>query len=165
MHISNYNVLFLCVGNAVRSIIAEAILNREGAGRFHAFSAGSQPQDAVDPQALNLLRKLNHPVAGLYPKSWEAFSGTTAPEMDFIFAVCDETLGAPCPPWPGQPLTARWGIPDPAAQSEAEKAAIMADAYRMLSNRILAFINLPMHSLDRLALRQRLEAIGKMPLL
>ncbi|MCC0042559.1 MAG: arsenate reductase ArsC [Rhodobiaceae bacterium] len=156
------NVLFLCTGNSARSIIAEAILAREGQGRFRVFSAGSQPAGRVNPYALDLLRRMNHDVSGLRSKSWDEFAGPGAPKMDFVFTVCDNAAGETCPLWPGQPMTAHWGVPDPAAVegSEAEKHAAFADTYRMMSNRISLFVALPMASLDRLALQRRIKAIG-----
>ena len=159
------NVLFLCIANSARSIMAEAILSRSGAGRFRAFSAGSAPSGHVDPTVAQLLRKLNHPTDGLRSKSWGEFTDPAAPVMDFVFTVCDESFDKPCPVWSHNPLTAHWGVPDPAAThgSEAEKAAVVADVYRMLSNRIGIFVNLPMASLDRLSLERRLNAIGGMP--
>ncbi len=158
-----YNVLFLCTGNTARSILAEAILEREGAGRFRAFSAGSQPKGTVNPFALRLLEKLNHPTAGLRSKSWDEFAAPGAPTMDFVFTVCDSAAAEACPAWPGQPMTAHWGVPDPAAVegSDADKAVAFADTYRMLTNRISIFVNLPLASLDRLALKKRLDAIGR----
>ena len=154
------NVLFLCTGNSARSILAEAILNREGQGRFKAFSAGSKPNGQVHPYAL--LKKMNHDVSGLRSKSWDEFAGPDAPEMDFVFTVCDNAAGETCPFWPGQPMTAHWGVPDPAAVegTEAEKHFAFADTYRMMSNRISIFVNLPMASLDRMALQKRLDTIG-----
>ena len=159
---SKLNVLFLCTGNSARSILAESILNRDGAGRFCAFSAGSHPKGEVHPHALDLLRKLNHPLAGLRSKSWEEFAVAGAPRLDFVFTVCDNAAGETCPIWPGQPMTAHWGVPDPAAAvgTEAERRLAFADSYRMLANRIGIFINLPLRSLDRLGLQQRLDAIG-----
>ena len=156
------NVLFLCTGNSARSIIAEAILNREGMGRFKAFSAGSQPKGEVHPYAIQLLKKMNHDVSGMRSKSWDEFAGPGAPEMDFVFTVCDNAAGETCPLWPGQPMTAHWGVPDPAAVegTEAEKHFAFADTYRMMSNRISIFVNLPMQSLDRLTLQKRLDTIG-----
>ena len=156
------NVLFLCTGNSARSILAEAILNREGQGRFKAFSAGSKPNGEVHPYALALLKKMNHDVSGLRSKSWDEFAGPDAPEMDFVFTVCDNAAGETCPFWPGQPMTAHWGVPDPAAVegTEAEKHFAFADTYRMMSNRISIFVNLPMASLDRMALQKRLDTIG-----
>jgi arsenate reductase (thioredoxin) len=158
-----YNVLFLCTGNSARSILAECILNREGKGRFRAFSAGSQPKGQVHPFAIELLKKLNHPTAGLRSKDWEEFAAPGAPVMDFVFTVCDNAANEVCPVWPGQPMTAHWGLPDPAAAegTEAERHLAFADAYRMLLNRISIFTNLPMRSLDRLALQKRLDEIGR----
>lgn len=158
-----YNVLFLCTGNSARSILAECILNREGKGRFHAFSAGSQPKGQVHPFALELLKKLNHPTAGLRSKSWDEFAAPTAPQMDFVFTVCDDAADEVCPIWPGQPMTAHWGVPDPAAAegSDAKRHLAFADAYRMLSNRIGVFASLPLRSLDRLTLQRRLQEIGR----
>jgi arsenate reductase len=158
-----YNVLFLCTGNSARSILAECILNREGRGRFRAFSAGSQPKGQVHPFALELLKKMNYPTAGLRSKSWDEFAQPGAPTLDFVFTVCDNAASEVCPIWPGQPMTAHWGVPDPAAAegSDAERHLAFADAYRMLSNRISIFTNLPMHSLDRLTLQKRLDEIGR----
>ena len=158
-----FNVLFLCTGNSARSILAEAILNRIGAGRFRAFSAGSHPKGAVHPYTLQLLKSLNHDTDFARSKDWLEFAGPGAPEMSFVFTVCDNAAAEACPVWPGQPMTAHWGVPDPAAVegTEAEKHLAFADAYRMLSNRISIFISLPMHSLDRLALQRRLDEIGR----
>lgn len=158
-----YNVLFLCTGNSARSILAECILNREGKGRFRAFSAGSHPKGQVHPFAIDLLKKLNHPTAGLHSKDWEEFAAPGAPVMDFVFTVCDNAANEVCPVWPGQPMTAHWGLPDPAAVegTEAERHLAFADAYRMLLNRISVFTSLPMRSLDRLALQKRLDEIGR----
>jgi len=158
-----YNVLFLCTGNSARSIIAEAILNRAGGGRFKAFSAGSQPKGTINPRTLDLLRKLNYDVATLRSKSWEEFARPGAPDLDFVFTVCDNAAGESCPLWPGQPITAHWGIPDPAAAhgSEAEIALAFKDAYRMLNRRIELFLALPIEKLDRLVLTTRLKAIGR----
>jgi arsenate reductase (thioredoxin) len=158
-----FNVLFLCTGNSARSIMAEVILNRAGQGRFTAFSAGSQPKGQVHPYALDLLRKLNFDVSGLHSKSWQEFSGPGAPKLDFVFTVCDNAAAETCPVWPGQPMTAHWGVPDPAAATgkEAEVRLAFADAFRMLSNRINIFVNLPIRSLDQLSLQRRLDAIGK----
>lgn len=156
------NVLFLCTGNSARSIIAEAILNRSGAGRFKAYSAGSHPTGTVNPNAVKLLRSLNHPTHDLRSKDWQEFAGDDAPGMDFVFTVCDQAASEVCPIWPGQPMSAHWGLPDPAAVegSEAEIAAAFAETYRMMNNRIEVFINLPMASLDRLSLQKRLDALG-----
>ena len=158
-----FNVLFLCTGNSARSILAEAILNREGKGKFVAYSAGSQPKGSVHPFAIELLKKLNHPTEHLRSKSWDEFAGRGAPEMDFVFTVCDNAASEVCPVWPGQPMTAHWGVPDPAAAegSEAERRLAFADAYRQLSNRISIFTSLPIASLDRLSLQRRLEDIGR----
>ena len=160
------NVLFLCTGNSARSILAESILNRLGAGRFQAFSAGSMPTGTVNPHALALLGRYNYPLDGLRSKSWEEFDrahNPDAPELNFVFTVCDNAAGEVCPFWPGQPMTAHWGVPDPAAVegTEAEKAAAFADVYGRLHNRLELFTNLPMASLDRLTLQARLNDIGK----
>lgn len=158
-----YNVLFLCTGNSARSILAEAILNREGRGRFRAWSAGSQPKGQVHPLAFELLAKLNHPVDMLRSKSWEEFAAAGAPPMDFVITVCDNAAGEVCPVWPGQPMTAHWGVPDPAAVegSASERHLAFADTYRMLRNRIAIFVNLPLAGLDRLSLQSRMDAIGR----
>jgi arsenate reductase len=160
---SVYNVLFLCTGNSARSIIAEAILNREGRGRFKAFSAGSHPKGAVNPYALDLLRKFNHDVSAMRSKSWGEFAQTGSPDLDFVFTVCDNAAGEACPLWPGQPITAHWGVPDPAAAqgSAAEIALAFRNAYRMLERRIELFLALPIEKLDRLVLTTRLKAIGR----
>ena len=157
-----YNVLFLCTGNSARSILCEAILNGDGGGRFRAFSAGSQPRGEVHPYALDLLKQLGHPVDGLRSKNWDEFAGPGAPQLDFVFTVCDNAANEVCPIWPGQPMSAHWGIPDPAAAegNEAERRLAFADAYRMLNNRIGAFISLPIASLDRMSLKRKLDAIG-----
>jgi arsenate reductase len=159
---SVYNVLFLCTGNSARSIIAEAILNRAGRDRFKAFSAGSQPKGTINPRTLDLLRKFNYDVSTLRSKSWAEFAQTGAPNLDFVFTVCDNAAGESCPLWPGQPITAHWGIPDPAVAegSEAEIALAFKDAYRMLNRRIDLFLALPIAKLDRLVLTTRLKAIG-----
>lgn len=157
-----FNVLFLCTANSARSILAEAILNRAGQGRFQAFSAGSQPKGQVHPYALQLLDSLGHDISFARSKSWEEFSRPDAPEMNFVFTVCDNAANEACPVWPGQPMTGHWGVPDPAAAegTEAEKRLAFADAYRMLNNRISAFTSLPLDTLDRLALKKRLDEIG-----
>lgn len=159
------NVLFLCTGNSARSIMAEAILNRIGAGRFHAFSAGSQPKGAVHPDALAVLQAAHYPTDGLRSKSWEEFAGDGAPEMDFVFTVCDNAAGEVCPVWPGQPMSAHWGLPDPAAAdgSPAEIREAFLEAFRMLTHRLTAFANLPLASLDRMSLHTRLKAMGAQP--
>jgi protein-tyrosine-phosphatase len=156
-------VLFLCTGNSARSIMAEAILNREGKGRLRAFSAGSHPKGKVNPYTLRLLERLNYDTRGARSKSWDEFAREGAPDMDFVFTVCDDAAGEVCPVWPGQPMTAHWGVPDPASVtgSDAERAAAFADIYRMLSTRISVFVSLPIASLDRLTLQRRLDAIGK----
>jgi protein-tyrosine-phosphatase len=158
-----YNVLFLCTGNSARSIMGEAILNCAGQGRFRAFSAGSHPTGRVHPYALDLLRRLNYEVSGARSKSWTEFEAADAPKLDFVFTVCDDAAAETCPMWPGQPMTAHWGIPDPAAATgnEAEVRLAFADALRMLTNRINIFVSLPLQSLDQLTLQKRLENIGK----
>jgi len=157
------NVLFLCTGNSARSILAESILNREGMGRFRAYSAGSMPTGKVNPHAINLLKRLNYDVSGLRSKSWEEFAQEGAPKLDFVFTVCDNAANEVCPIWPGQPMTAHWGLPDPAAVegTEAEKAFAFDDTYRMLNQRISIFINLPLPSLSKLSLQKQLDEIGK----
>ena len=158
-----YNVLFLCTGNSARSIIAEAILNRAGRGRFKAFSAGSQPKGKINPRTLDLLRKFNYDVSTLRSKSWTEFAKPGAPDLDFVFTVCDNAVGESCPLWPGQPITAHWGIPDPVAASgtQAEIALAFKDAYRMLNRRVDLFLALPIEKLDRLVLTTRLREIGR----
>ena len=158
-----YNVLFLCTGNSARSIMAEAILNRAGRGNFRAFSAGSQPKGQVHPYTLDLLRRLHFDVSGARSKSWLEFSQPDSPKLDFVFTVCDNAAGETCPYWPGQPMTAHWGIPDPAAAigTEAEVRFAFADAVRMLTNRISIFVSLPLAKLDRLSLQKQLDEIGK----
>jgi len=159
-----FNTLFLCTGNSARSILAEAILDKLGAGRFHAFSAGSQPRGAVNPYTLALLQSLGYDTAGLRSKSWSEFARPGAPALDFVFTVCDNAAGETCPVWPGRPMTAHWGVPDPAeaAGAEAEIALAFKDAYRMLHQRIAAFTSLPIRSLDALSLQARLREIGRM---
>jgi arsenate reductase (thioredoxin) len=158
-----YNVLFLCTGNSARSILAEAILNKQGQGRFRAFSAGSQPKTNVNPHTLTLLRRLGYDTSALRSKSWSEFAVAGSPELDFVFTVCDNAAGETCPFWPGKPMTAHWGIPDPAAAtgSEAEIGAAFNDAYRMLKQRIDIFLALPLDKLDRMTLRTRLKDIGR----
>jgi protein-tyrosine-phosphatase len=157
-----HNVLFLCTGNSARSVLAEAILNKIGKGKFAAFSAGSQPKGAVHPQTLALLDSLGHDISGLRSKSWNEFARPGAPRLDFVFTVCDNAAGETCPFWPGQPMTAHWGVPDPAAAtgSDAEIALAFKDAYRMLHQRIAIFAALPLRSLDRMSLQHRLREIG-----
>lgn len=163
MNAPTYNVLFLCTGNSARSILGEAIMNRSGAGRFKAFSAGSHPTGTVNPNAVALLKSLNHPTEGLRSKNWDEFAEEGAPKLDFVFTVCDQAAGEMCPIWPGQPMSAHWGLPDPAAVTgtQAEIAAAFAETYRMLNNRIEIFANLPLESLDALSLQARLDEIGQ----
>jgi protein-tyrosine-phosphatase len=158
-----FNVLFLCTHNSARSIIAECIINRVGVGRFRGYSAGSQPRDEIHPLALALLRRLNYDTKGLRSKSWQEFTTPEAPKLDFVFTVCDDAANEVCPVWPGQPMTAHWGVPDPSLTtgSEAERAYAFADTYRMLNQRIGIFINLPLRSLDKLTLQKRLDDIGR----
>lgn len=158
-----YNVLFLCTGNSARSILAEAILQRVGAGRFTAFSAGSQPKGEVHPVALHVLELLNHKVDDFRSKAWDEFAAPGAPPLDFVFTVCDNAAGEVCPIWPGQPMSAHWGLPDPAAVTgnDAEIAAAFNETYRMLSNRISLFTALPIGEIDRMSLQSQLGAIGK----
>ena len=158
-----YNVLFLCTGNSARSIFGEAILNREGNGRFKAFSAGSHPRGELHQYTSDLLKQLGYSIDGFRSKNWNEFSGEAAPALDFVFTVCDDAANETCPVWPGQPMTAHWGLPDPvkAAGTEAERRLAFADAYRMLRSRITVFISLPIASLDRLSLQNKLDLIGK----
>lgn len=158
-----FNVLFLCTGNSARSIIAEAIINRVGAGKFNGYSAGSMPKGQVHPLAINLLNKLNYDTTGLRSKSWEEFSTPDAPKMDFVFTVCDNAANEVCPFWPGQPMTAHWGVPDPVAAegNETQRTLAFADTYRMLNNRIGIFTSLPLKSLDSLTLQRHLDDIGQ----
>jgi arsenate reductase (thioredoxin) len=159
-----FNVLFLCTGNSARSIMAEAILNELGAGKFRAFSAGSQPKGWVHPETLRLLQSLGYDTSRFRSKSWSEFADPGAPLLDFVFTVCDSAAGETCPVWPGQPMTAHWGVPDPAeAQgSPAEIALAFKDAYRMLNHRIGIFTSLPLRSLDHLSLQQKLREIGRL---
>ena len=156
-----YNVLFLCTGNSARSILAEAILNKEGAGRFRAFSAGSFPKGEVHPAALNLLRELSYPTEGYRSKSWDEFAAEGAPPLDFIFTVCDSAAGEICPVWPGKPMTAHWGIEDPAAVEGEKQAQAFRNAYHALQRRIQLFLALPLSSIDELSLQTRLREIGR----
>ena len=158
-----YNVLFLCTGNSARSIIAEAILNKIGGGRFRAWSAGSQPKGRVNPHTLTLLRGLGFDTSGLRSKSWDEFAKPGAPALDFVFTVCDNAAGEACPIWPGKPITAHWGISDPAEATgtEAQIGQAFSDAYRMLNQRIGLFTSLPIASLDKLTLQNRLREIGR----
>ena len=157
-----YNVLFLCTGNSARSILAESILRKDGSGRFRAFSAGSQPKGAVNPVALRVLASLDYPTDGLRSKSWQEFAAPDAPVMDFVFTVCDSAAGESCPVWPGQPMTAHWGIEDPAAVegTDIQKEAAFVAAFRYMKNRISLFTALRLASIDRMALGTKLHYIG-----
>jgi protein-tyrosine-phosphatase len=159
-----YNVLFLCTGNSARSIIAEAILNKVGAGKFRAYSAGSQPKGKVNPHTIRLLRDLGYDVSGFCSKSWDEFAKSGGPKFDIVFTVCDNAAAETCPVWTGQPMTAHWGIPDPAEAtgSEAEVALAFKEAYRLLNQRIRIFTSLPLRSLDQLTLQHKLREIGGM---
>jgi protein-tyrosine-phosphatase len=159
-----FNVLFLCTGNSARSIMAEAILNRLGAGKFRAYSAGSQPKGQVHAETIRLLQGLGYDISNFRSKSWHDFARPGAPSLDFVFTVCDNAAGETCPVWPGQPMTAHWGIPDPAQAkgNAAEIALAFKDAYRMLHQRIGIFAALPIGSLDRLSLQSELKDIGRM---
>jgi arsenate reductase len=163
MSARTYNVLFLCTGNSARSILAEAIMNGAGGGIFHGHSAGSQPKGEVHPLALDQLRQAKLPVEGLRSKSWSEFAVPGAPAMDFVFTVCDNAANEVCPVWPGQPVTAHWGVPDPAAVegTEEEKQRAFLSAYLQLQSRIQLFLALPLESLDRMSLQQRVVEIGK----
>lgn len=158
-----YNVLFLCTGNSARSILAESVLRHIGRGRFKAHSAGSHPTGTVNPLAVEALARMKYPVTGLRSKSWDEFAAPGAPPLHFAFTVCDKAAGETCPVWPGQPITAHWGVEDPAAVvgSEAVRQEAFKTALRILSRRIELFLNLPLEKLDRLALTERLAAIGK----
>lgn len=159
-----FNVLFLCTGNSARSILAEALLNREGAGKFQAYSAGSRPSGQPNPFALALLEREGFDTSFARSKSWDEFAGPDAPQMDFIFTVCDSAAAEECPFWPGHPATAHWGVPDPAAVegSDAEKALAFAATYAQMRRRISAFVALPLQTLEGLALREHLNQIGEM---
>ncbi|MGQ0684984.1 arsenate reductase ArsC [Bradyrhizobium sp.] len=159
-----FNVMFLCTGNTARSILAESILRKEGRGRFNAFSAGSQPKGMVNPFAIKVLAEMDYPVDGLHSKSWQEFAHEGAPAMDFVFTVCDNAAGEACPIWPGQPMTAHWGIEDPAAVegTDLQKEAAFIQAFRYVKNRITAFTSLPFASIDRLSLGTRLRDIGRL---
>lgn len=160
-----YNVLFLCTGNSARSILAEAIMNRLGQGRFKAYSAGSQAKGSVHPFTLDLLRRMNIDTGFARSKNWDEFATPDAPKMDFVFTVCDNAANESCPVWPGQPMSAHWGIPDPAnvEGTDAERRLAFSEAYRMLTARISIFTSLPLASIDKLALKDRLDAIGRTP--
>jgi protein-tyrosine-phosphatase len=159
-----FNTLFLCTGNSARSIIAEAILNKLGMGQFRAYSAGSQPKGEVNPHTVALLKQLDYDTSAFRSKSWSEFAKPGAPTLDFVFTVCDNAAGEACPVWPGQPMTAHWGVPDPAEAkgSAAEIALAFKDTYRMLHQRIAVFAALPIRSLDQLSLQARLKDIGRM---
>ena len=158
-----YNVLFLCTGNSARSVLAEAIINRLGQGKFKGYSAGSHPKGEVHPYTLDLLRQLNFDTGFARSKDWLEFTEPDAPKLDFVFTVCDNAANESCPVWPGQPMTAHWGVPDPAAAqgTEAEKRLAFSEAYRMLNSRISIFPSLPLQSIDRLALKKQLDSIGR----
>jgi arsenate reductase len=159
-----YNVLFLCTGNSARSILAESIMRKDGAGRFCSFSAGSQPKGKINPFALKVLKTANYPIDGMRSKSWLEFAAPDAPVMDFVFTVCDSAAGEACPVWPGQPMTAHWGIEDPAAVqgTDIEKEAAFVTAFRYLKNRISVFMNLPLRSIDSLSLGTKLREISRL---
>ena len=158
-----YNVLFLCTGNSARSILAEAILGKVGAGRFNAYSAGSHPRGEVNPHVLDLLKRLDFDVSRFRSKPWDEFAAPGAPKLDFVITVCDSAAGEVCPVWPGQPISAHWGMPDPAAVegTPADIALAFAETYRMLDNRIAAFANLKISGLDRLSLQAKMTDIGR----
>ena len=158
-----YNVLFLCTGNSARSVLAEAILQRAGGGKFNAFSAGSIPKGEVHPETIALLKRLNYDTSGFRSKSWDEFAKPDSPPLDFVFTVCDNAAGEVCPIWPGQPMTAHWGLPDPAAAtgSSVEIARAFANTCGALQNRIAIFTNLRFEALDRLSLQARLDTIGR----
>ena len=166
MHAAPFNVLFLCTGNSARSILAESLLRHWGGANFQAFSAGSQPKGQVHPFALDLLRSLKLPSQGFRSKNWDEFAAPDAPKLDFVFTVCDSAAAEACPIWPGQPISAHWGVPDPAADSGSEllRRQAFRDALRQLENRIRLFTALPIASLDRLSLHKRLSAIGRQSL-
>ena len=161
-----YNILILCTGNSARSIIGEALFNTMGAGRFKAYSAGSHPTGKVNPFAIEQVRGLGYPVENLRSKSWDEFAAPGAPELDFVITVCDKAAGEMCPLWPGQPVTAHWGFPDPAAVQGAdeEKRAAFAQILRQMRNRVQLFLSLPLESLDHMATEKKMRAIGQQPL-
>jgi arsenate reductase len=165
MNSRTYNVLYLCTGNSARSILAESILNKRGKGQFRGFSAGSYPAGKVNPLALDLLRQLDFPTEGLRSKSWDEFAAPNATHLDFVITVCDNAAGEVCPYWPGHPMTAHWGIPDPAAVegTEVEKRFAFRQAFRSLETRIKLFLSLPLRSIDQMRLKERLDDIGKTP--
>ncbi len=159
----SFNVLFLCTGNSARSILAESLLNNLGKGRFHAFSAGSHPAGQVNPFALELLEKNNFPTGELRSKSWDEFAQADAPQLDFVITVCDKAAGEVCPVWPGQPMTAHWGVPDPVAVegSDEQKCHAFVDAMNQLQRRVCMLVSLPFDKLDRMKLQQAVREIGK----
>ena len=159
-----FNVLFLCTGNSARSVMAEAIMNRIGMGKFRAFSAGSHPKGRIHPETIRILQSLHYDTSGFRSKSWSEFADPGAPLLDFVFTVCDNAAGETCPVWPGQPMTAHWGIPDPAEATgtPAEVALAFKDAYRMLERRLSIFVSLPLRSLDQLSLQNKLREIGRL---
>lgn len=161
-----YNILVLCTGNSARSIIGEALFNTMGAGRFKAYSAGSHPSGRVNPFAIEQVRGLGYPVENLRSKSWDEFAAPGAPELDFVVTVCDKAAGEMCPLWPGQPITAHWGFPDPAAVegTDEEKRAVFAHTLRQMRNRVQLFVSLPLETLDNLAIEKKMRAIGQQPL-
>jgi arsenate reductase len=165
MNDRTYNVLFLCTGNSARSILAESILNHQGKGRFTGFSAGSQPNGRVNPLALDLLRQLDLPIQGLRSKSWDEFATPHKIHFDFVITVCDNAAGESCPVWPGQPMTAHWGIPDPAAVegTEMEKKLAFRQAFKAMETRIKLFLSLPLASIEKLRLKERMDEIGRTP--
>jgi arsenate reductase len=158
-----YNVLFLCTGNSARSVLAESILRKDGRGRFQAFSAGSQPKGEVNPFAIKVLESLDYPTDGLRSKSWQEFAVAGAPVMDFVFTVCDSAAGESCPAWPGQPMTAHWGIEDPASVegTDIQKEAAFVTAFRYMKTRISLFTALPLSKIDKMALGTKLRDIGQ----
>src|SRR5262245_54507492 len=160
-----YNVLFLCTGNSARSVMAEVLLNALGEGRFKAYSAGGHPTGKVNPFTLELLQSNGHSMAGLRSKSWDEFAKSNAPKMDFVITVCDNAAGEVCPIWPGQPMSAHWGFQDPAALEgpDEEKRRLFRTVYQQIANRLRVFLSLPMASLDRLSLQQKVKDIGKAP--
>jgi arsenate reductase len=162
-HDQIFNVLFLCTGNSARSILSEALLNKRGLGRFRAFSAGSHPTGRVNPYALELLQRRGYPTDGLRSKSWDEFAAPEAPEIHFVFTVCGNAAGEVCPVWPGQPITAHWGVPDPAAVEgpDEQKRRAFEDACRVLDHRVSLFVSLPIRSLERLVLQERVTEIGR----
>jgi protein-tyrosine-phosphatase len=163
MNARTYNVLFLCTGNSARSILAESIITKTGKGRFRGFSAGSHPKGQVHPLALALLRQLDYPIEGLRSKSWDEFAAPNAQHLDFVFTVCDNAAGEVCPYWPGQPMTAHWGIPDPAAVegTDVERSLAFRDAFRSMERRIKLFLSLPLASIDKMRLQERVDTIGR----